>query len=100
MLHPLFQDQWDRYDQYSHQTWNYLMTGHHLYSDQHSHQPLVFDFHRIPVYSGFPIYCSDETNKPRYLAAACCFLCACLCRLLRTIHCYPWNLELKWIISI
>jgi hypothetical protein len=29
---PLFQAQWDRWDQRNHQTYNYLVKGHHLYS--------------------------------------------------------------------
>jgi hypothetical protein len=31
-LAPLFQAQWDRCDQRNHQTLNYLVKGHHLYS--------------------------------------------------------------------
>ena len=29
---PLFQDQWDRCDQYGHPIWNCLVKEHHLYS--------------------------------------------------------------------
>jgi hypothetical protein len=32
MWYPLIQVQWDRFDQLNHQTYNYLLKGHHLYS--------------------------------------------------------------------
>jgi hypothetical protein len=32
LWYPLFQVQWDRCDQRNHQTYNYLVKGHHLYS--------------------------------------------------------------------
>jgi hypothetical protein len=32
LWYPLFQAQWDRCNQQNHQTYNYLVKGHHLYS--------------------------------------------------------------------
>jgi hypothetical protein len=32
ICYPLFQAEWDRYDQRNHQTYNYLVKGHLLYS--------------------------------------------------------------------
>jgi hypothetical protein len=32
MWYPLYQAEWDRYDQHNHQIWNYSTKGHHLYS--------------------------------------------------------------------
>jgi hypothetical protein len=31
LWYPLFQSQWDRCDKKNHQTYNYLVTGHHLH---------------------------------------------------------------------
>jgi hypothetical protein len=31
LWYPLFQAQWDICDQRNHQTWNYLVKGHHLH---------------------------------------------------------------------
>ena len=33
LWYPSFQAQWDRYDQRNHQTYNYLVKGHHIYSE-------------------------------------------------------------------
>jgi hypothetical protein len=33
LRYPLFQAQWDRYNQRNHQTYNYLVKDHHLYSE-------------------------------------------------------------------
>jgi hypothetical protein len=44
LWYPLFQAQWDRCDPRNHQTYNYLVTGHHLYSGTLNYRIVLASF--------------------------------------------------------
>ena len=51
LWYPLFQAQWDRCDQHNHQSWNYLVKGHHIAEREVKGSDwLLFVFLEKPLY--------------------------------------------------
>ena len=59
LWYPLFQAQWDRCDRHHHQTWNYVVKGHHLVSiDIYMSSNLYVLFYLIRLLYGNYVYIS------------------------------------------